>query len=229
MEKEVCNCESCDYRMFVFESLSSTEINSLCSFKYEKVFKKGELIVKEGDNIDDFIYLKTGLIKIYHTLYDSREKIVNIATPMDYVSFLSIFSDTHYKYSISAIADTTICCVKLTIIKDLIKNNGNFALSLMERLSANADKIILQNLCLNMKNLRGRIAYILLLFADNIYKNDNFELPISRKEIAQLIDMTTENVIRILSEFKRDKIIDTIGKKVVILNRKNLEQIAKHG
>ena len=82
---------------------------------------------------------------------------------------------------------------------------------------------------LNSKHLRGRIAYIIILFADKIYNKESFVLPLSRKEIAQLIDMTTENVIRIISEFKKDKIIASVNKSIKVLDRKKLEQIAKHG
>ncbi|MCK9255989.1 MAG: Crp/Fnr family transcriptional regulator [Bacteroidales bacterium] len=229
MTENNCNCEACDYRMLVFESLNSLEINSLCNFKQEKTYKKGDIIVSEGDKIDEFFYIKTGLVKTYHTLYDGREKIVNIATPMDYISLLSVFSETYHKYSISALDDTTVCCVNLHKIKEIIKSNGEFALSLLERISKNADKIILQNLQLNSKHLRGRIAYIIILFADKIYNKESFVLPLSRKEIAQLIDMTTENVIRIISEFKKDKIIASVNKSIKVLDRKKLEQIAKHG
>lgn len=229
MTENNCNCEACDYRMLVFESLNSLEINSLCSFKQEKTYKKGDIIVREGDKINEFFYIKTGLVKTYHTLYDGREKIVNIATPMDYISLLSVFSETYHKYSISALDDTTVCCVNLHKIKEIIKSNGEFALSLLERISKNADKIILQNLQLNSKHLRGRIAYIIILFADKIYNKESFVLPLSRKEIAQLIDMTTENVIRIISEFKKDKIIASVNKSIKVLDRKKLEQIAKHG
>ncbi|MDD3687015.1 MAG: Crp/Fnr family transcriptional regulator, partial [Bacteroidales bacterium] len=114
-------------------------------------------------------------------------------------------------------------------IKQLVEQNGKFALALMEKMSKNADNIIMQNLCLNMKNLRGRIAFILLLFADKIFKKNEFELPVSRKEIAQLIDMTTENVIRIMSEFRKDGIIAADGKNIAILKKNILEQIARHG
>ena len=139
---------------------------------------------------------------------------LNIATPMEFVSLLSVFSEKYYKFSISALDETSVCVISLDLIKSLIISNGNFALGLMEKMSKNADKIILQNLSLNMKNLRGRIAYILLIFSKDIYKSECFDLPVSRKEIAQLIDMTTENVIRILSEFRRDNIIKINGKNI---------------
>lgn len=227
--KTVCNCDACEYRLLVFDSLDSIEVNSLCDYKHERIYKKGEIIVKEGEPITEFFYLKTGLVKSYHTIPDGREKIVHIATPMDFVSLLSVFSETKHRFSLSALDETTVCCIDLPKIKQLVEQNGKFALALMEKMSKNADSIIMQSLCLNMKNLRGRIAFILLLFADKIFKNDVFELPVSRKEIAQLIDMTTENVIRILSEFRNDGIIAAEGKSIVILKKNILEQIARHG
>lgn len=225
----ICNCEGCHFRMVVFESLNNDEIKSVCSVKKEHTYNRGEIIIAEGQEINEFIYLKSGLVKIYRTINTDKQQILNIATPMEFVSLLSVFSEKEYKFSISAIEDTTVCMIDLDIVKNLVLSNGRFALGLMEKMSKNTDKIILQNLSLNMRQLRGRIAYILLLFANEIYKTESFDLPVSRKEVAQLIDMTTENVIRILSEFRKDGIIRINGKNIEIINKKLLEQIAEHG
>jgi CRP/FNR family transcriptional regulator len=215
--------------MVVFESLDNDEIKSVCSVKKEHAYNSGDIIIAEGQDINEFIYLKSGLVKIFRTINNEKQQILNIATPMEFVSLLSVFSENKYKFSISAIEDTTVCMIDLTVVKNLVLSNGRFALGLMEKMSKNTDKIILQNLSLNMRQLRGRIAYILLLFANEIYHSESFDLPVSRKEIAQLIDMTTENVIRILSEFRKDGIIRINGKNIEIINKKLLEQIGAHG
>lgn len=62
-----------------------------------------------------------------------------------------------------------------------------------------------------------------------IYIGHKFNLPISRREIAELINMTTENVIRILSEFRKDKIINIDGKGIEIINLPLLEKISELG
>jgi len=224
-----CNCEGCHFRMVVFDSLNESEINYVCEVKKEQSYKRGDIIIEEGTEIREFIYLKSGLVKIYRKSPSGKEQILNIATPMEFVSLLSVFSETQYKFSICALDDTTVCMIDLETVRKLILSNGAFGLGIMEKMSKNADKIILQNLSLNMKQLRGRIAYILLLFANDIYKSDSFDLPVSRKEIAQLIDMTTENVIRILSEFRKDGLIRINGKNIEIVNKKMIEQISEHG
>ena len=68
-----------------------------------------------------------------------------------------------------------------------------------------------------------------LYFSDQVYFSDSFDLPLARKEIAELIAMTTENVIRILSEFRKDGILKINGKTIEICNRSRLQQIMEHG
>ena len=113
-------------------------------------------------------------------------------------------------------------------MKELVRENGNFALDLLERMSRTADNIIRNYNDINRKNLRGRIAYILLNFSDTIYLNDRFDLPVSRKEIAELIGMTTENVIRILSEFRKEGIIRINGKEIEITDKPKLQFLSEH-
>jgi CRP/FNR family transcriptional regulator len=99
----------------------------------------------------------------------------------------------------------------------------------MSHISQMTDKIIHDNLEIKRKHLKGRIAHVLLYFSEYIYNKNEFELPIARREIAEYIGMTTENVIRTLSEFKKDKIIQTHGKKIVIIDQKLLKSISDFG
>jgi CRP/FNR family transcriptional regulator len=62
-----------------------------------------------------------------------------------------------------------------------------------------------------------------------IYRSERYDIPVSRKEIAELIEMRTENVIRILSELRKDKIIHIEGKSIEILDLHRLEQISEFG
>jgi CRP/FNR family transcriptional regulator len=102
-------------------------------------------------------------------------------------------------------------------------------MDLMVHMSKATDRIILNNLEIRSKNLRGRVAYVMLYFARYIYKTNRFELPISRREIAEYIGMTTENVIRAMSEFRKDDLVRFYGKEVEIVNEKMLENISLFG
>ncbi len=86
------------------------------------------------------------------------------------------------------------------------------------------DRILFEYLDNTQKRLFGRVASVLLYFAD-IFEMNIFELPISRKEISQLVGMSIENVIRTISDLRKDKIIRVYGKSIEIVDMKRLEMI----
>ena len=229
MSYKISNCAECVYRSLAFKNLSPKELELITKNKVEKFYRKGEQICTEGEEISEFMYLQNGLVKLYKTENNRREHIISIAKPKDFIGLLSIFSNTTHIYSISAIEDSVVCFVKLEVIKTFIKNNGIFALDFFEKISSVSDAVIKTRIDINTKQLRGRIAYILLLFSKHIYNSNQFSLPISRKEIAELIDMSTENVIRVLSEFRKDRLIQIEGKRIEILDMKKLEKVYELG
>ncbi len=223
------SCDVCIYRSYLFDDLSKEEFGVLSLSRNEEVYKKGEIVIKEGEEVKNFIYLKEGLLKIYKTIDQRKEQIVGITKPKDFIGLLSAFSNSNNLYSISALEDSEICVIETELIRRMARENGNFALTLLEKMSAINDQILSTRLSINLKNLRGRTAYIILLFAKDIYKDVKFDLPVSRKEIGELIEMRTENVIRILSELRKDGIIGIEGKRIEIMDMKRLKQIAEFG
>ncbi|MBI9054989.1 MAG: Crp/Fnr family transcriptional regulator [Bacteroidales bacterium] len=229
LSHKVNHCKECVYRSWAFKNLSAEELKKINSKKVEKFFRKGEKICLEGDEISSFMYLQNGLVKLYKTEVNTKEHIISIAKPRDFIGLLSIFSNKNHIYSITALEDSIVCFVDLSVIRDFIKTNGIFALDFFEKISSVSDSVIKTRIDINTRQLRGRIAYILLFFSKHIYDSSKFNLPISRKEVAELIDMSTENVIRVLSEFRKDKLIQIEGKNIEIVDIKKLERIYEFG
>ncbi len=224
-----CVCASCDFRDIVFSYLDDGTIQELCNNKEEISFRKGEIINHEGEKITDFKYLKSGLVKLYRRVSNGEEQVITITRPFEFVSNMSIFSEDRYKYSVAAVEDSVVCVVKLDFIKDLFMKNGGFAMGLLTKISKINDKIINQTLDIRQKNLVGRVAFVMLYFSKEIYNSKVFDLPVSRKEIADYIGMSTANVIRTLSDFKKDGIIKVFGKTIEIVDLNKLEIISKRG
>jgi len=224
-----CSCELCELRELFIDNLEEEQMEVVCSSKVEREYRQGEPILKEGTKINDFIYLKSGLVKLFKHDGSGREQIISIAQPMDYVSLLSVFSDDTYNYSVTALEDSVTCNLSMSEIRSLIKINGNLAMNLLSKMSKVADKIILDTLEIRRKHLRGRVAYLLLYFSQEVYFNSEFDLPVSRKEMADYVGMTTENVIRSLSELRKDGILKIYGKTIQIANVETLKSIATYG
>ena len=231
MEKIIfdTNCKDCEFRSMVFDSLTEDEFNLLNTNKSGKIFAKGETIIEEGEIVNEFFYLKKGLVKLHKIGTNNKTHIINIAQPNDFISLLSVFYKSEYEFSITAIEKSTICSIKLDFLKKLVIDNGEFSISILEKMSESYNNIIKTRFLINNKQLRGRIAYILLYFSEIIYKSNRFELPLSRREIGELINMTTENVIRILSEFRKDKIIIIEGKTIEIIIMDFLKKLSRTG
>jgi CRP-like cAMP-binding protein len=228
-KKKPCSCASCDFREVVFSFLDDPSVEDLCDHKEEQFFRKGEVINHEGEKINTFKYLKSGLVKLYRRTPSGDEQVITITRPFEFVSNMSIFSGERYQYSVSALEDSVVCMVKLDFIKDLFLKNGGFAMGLLTKISRINDKIISQTLDIRQKNLIGRVAFVLLYFTNEIYKSRVFDLPVSRKEIADYIGMSTANVIRTLSDFKKEGIIRVFGKTIEVVDIAKLEVIARHG
>ncbi|NVO19623.1 MAG: Crp/Fnr family transcriptional regulator [Bacteroidetes bacterium] len=223
------SCRSCVYSSELFEGLSEEELEFLVNYTSYRSFRKGEIVFLQGDEIRYISFLKKGLLKVFKQDHESRGQIISIAKPNDCVGLLSVFSNHQHQYSIAALEDSLIYYIELTAVHHILRKNGNFGIRLLGRISRAADTIINNAFDISRKNIRGRIAFILHEFSEDIYKKDEFDLPVSRKEIGELIGMTTENVIRVFSEFRRDGIIEIKGKTIRILNKSLLQTLEKFG
>ena len=224
-----CSCELCELKELFVDNLHDDHRDIVCSGKVEREYSQGSSIIKEGTQIKDFTYLKSGLVKLFRTDQSGKEQIISIAKPMDYVSLLSVFSNKNYNYSVTALEDSITCNLKMEDVHKLVNENGKLALNLLSKMSRVADKLILDSLEIRVKHLRGRVAYLLIFFATEIYYTEEFDLPLTRKEMAEFVGMTTENVIRTLSEFRKDGILKIYGKTIQIVNMDSLKSIAEFG
>lgn len=227
--KDIIDCKSCIYRYLLFSELSDSEYEMVNSARTEYIFDRGEIIRQEGQPIKSFLYLRKGLVKLYKTNKNGKDQILSINKPGDFINLLSIFSNSNYKYSIAALEETMVCDVELAALTRVIDGNSEFARKILNRISRISDEIIENRFEISQKQVKGRVAHILLFLSENIYKQTTFRMPITRREIGELISMTTENTIRTISEFKKDGIISFVGKTITILDIDRLKNITKTG
>jgi CRP-like cAMP-binding protein len=224
-----CLCITCEFREIAFSYLNDEVIQELCRHKKERTYRRGEVIHRGGDLITEFKYLKSGLVKLFRTSKNGDEQIVTITKPFEFVSNMSIFSEERYPYSVAALEESAVCCIDLEYIKRLVIENGGFAMGLLTKISKANEKIISLTLDLRQKNLAGRVAYVLLYLSREIYNSNIFDIPVSRREIADFIGMSMANVIRTLSDFKKEGILTFHGKTLEIIDKKKLELVSLMG
>jgi CRP-like cAMP-binding protein len=142
---------------------------------------------------------------------------------------MSNYGDEMHQFSASAILSAEIGYINQQVFNNIIRKNSDFAINLLKTLSIEGLYIFERLLSQSHKQLPGRIADVILYFSDVIFKKEEFEFPVTRRELAELAGTTKESFIRTLAEFKNDKIISLEGSKVSIKSMKIIRTLSELG
>jgi CRP/FNR family transcriptional regulator len=226
--KKNVGCSECQLKCEIYQVLVETggdfsRINPLHVF-----YDRHEYICKQGSSVTHAIYIVEGSAKLFIEGLNNRNITLYIMTPHSYIGLLSFFETPFYSYSVKALENSHICMVDLDCVKQLYIENHNFLLKLNKAFGKSVSSILSKIITLNQKNIRGRIADS-LLYLSRLYDNETFTMLLSRKELGELSAISEENVVRLLGEFKREKIIHVEGKTIQIIDKKLLEKISEVG
>ena len=175
------------------------------------------------------MFIKSGLVKIYKEGRNGKILILRIDTPNNYLGLMSVFGHDIHQFSGAAIENSEIYFTDINAFKTLIKENGIFAIKLMNSISQEGLFLFERLMSQSHKQLPGRIADVILYFAEKIYHSSAITLPLTRRELAELAGTTKESFIRTLTEFKNDKIIDLDGSSLEIKSLKIIKTLSELG
>jgi CRP/FNR family transcriptional regulator len=222
-------CVSFVYELSCFDLLTEEEKVLVDTRSLLVNFKKGEMICKQGSFASHIMYLEKGLVKIYLE-GNPKDLILTITPQKNLMGLQSLYEgNSTFLYSISTYTDSVVRLIDIQIFKQLLKQNPNFAYRVINILNESTSQSYGRFFSLTQKQLHGRLADILLCLSRKIFKSESFELPISRSDLSDLTSMSTESVIRILKDFKDDKIIDINNKSISLLDIPRLENISAKG
>ncbi|MBN1596949.1 MAG: Crp/Fnr family transcriptional regulator [Bacteroidales bacterium] len=192
-------------------------------------FNKKEIIFRQNTRTSHIMYIKSGLVKIFKEGRNGKYIILKVALPEDFLGLLSIYGGDTHQYSVSAIQPSEICFVDINVFNSILKSNGAFSSKIIGKIANDGLFIFERLMSQSHKQLPGRIADVILYFAETIYGSESFEFPFTRRELAELAGTTKESFIRTLAEFKHDKIIDLEGSMVKINSMKIVKTLSDLG
>ncbi|HHJ09322.1 MAG TPA: Crp/Fnr family transcriptional regulator [Bacteroidetes bacterium] len=226
--QHIPQCEPCSLKNnSLFKHLSQDEFDHLNYHKTCYFHKRGEIIYYEGSHISGCYCINRGIIKIYKTGIDGKEQIILFAKPGDIIGYRSILSNELACTSAKVIEDTILCYIPADTLISLVKSNPNFSMELMKLACKELGEANAYITDIAQKTVRERLAEILIHLKDNFgLDQDNvLQISLTREELANIVGTATESVIRLLSEFKTDRLIDLNGRKIKILNVQGLTKI----
>lgn len=223
------NCSNCAFKSLATNTLNLEQISYLNNNCSDTSFKRGELIFKEGALSLNIVYIKTGLVKLHMKGVGDHEQIIKMVKAPNYLGIPTTVGDKINKYGATALDETSVCFIDLNTFKNLLLDNKDFAYQIIIELCKNE----LDNFksCFNkiQKQSSGLLADTLLKFSSSIYNSLEFEIPLSRQELADLLGTSRENVSRNISELQKNRIIVMDKRKIKILDENRLKIISGLG
>ena len=222
-------CDSCSLETgSIFKYLTPDEVDALNFEKDFRYYKRGDILYQEGNRISGFFCIHSGIIKVFKTGFDGKEQIIRFAKKGDIIAYRSVLSNELACTSAKVIEDCQVCFIPSEILTSFIRTNPSYALELLKLAChelGEANSFITD---IAQKTVRERLAEVLLFLVNDFgLDNDSFlNISLTREELANIVGTATESVIRLLSEFKSDKLVELNGRKIKILNTKGLEKIS---
>jgi CRP-like cAMP-binding protein len=222
------DCKLCAIKSKAASKLSADEIEKL-SFSCALVkFRKGDSLIRQGTFSTNVAYLRSGLAKV-HVKGPYHEQIVRIVKYPSYLGLPTTFGDKINQYSVTVIEAAEVCFIDINTFRYLLKANHEFSYEIMLELCRNELEVFYRCANRTQKQMRGKIADVLIELSERIYNSDIFNIPLNQEDLGNLVDSSRESVSRVLTEFEKDGIIRLAGKKVEITNKKSLLLISANG
>ncbi|MFD1614867.1 Crp/Fnr family transcriptional regulator [Gelatiniphilus marinus] len=221
-------CEQCIIKQFnSLKALTTSELVRISGCKTSMKIKKGDVIFEEGETINGVYCVKDGICKLSKLSANGKDQIVKMVVKGQLLGQRSLISDESSNLQAVALNDMEVCFIpKSEIINDL-QNNSKFSFEVLKEMANDlkeADDVIVN---MAQKSVRERLAEALIYIHDSFGTNPDGTLSVllSREDFANIVGTATESAIRVLSQFKREGLIATIGKQIKIEDIDGLKRV----
>lgn len=211
-----------------FTDLSTEELDRLLLSSPAKFYKKGSVIYEEGTKMKGCYFIYSGILKIYQTGREGKEQIIKFEQAGDLFGFRSVISCEPACTSVKTLSDTILCYLSGTALLELLKSNPGFAYEMIQITCKELGESNRYIRDIAQKSVKKRLAEILVMLADDFgLENDGtLKLSLTREDLGNFVGTATETVIRLLSEYKNEGLVESVGRKIKLLDLERLKTIA---
>ncbi len=223
------NCDACEIKCELVKSLNNREYNSSDSFKRDIVYKKGETIFKQSSYISHIAFVRSGLIKIVAEGANNKNFIVKFIEGGQYIGLEYLFNKNYINFTATVVKNSDICLIDKEKLSELVLNNNELTMSIFNLLSADNRFLTKRLNVMGTKQLHGRLATAILNLTAGKWHKENVFPSVTKKELAEYSGMSPESLMRLLNEFKLDRIVLANGKDIKINDYDILVKLSQIG
>lgn len=224
-------CSACELRdESIFCDLPSEYLSSLDRAKKEQILPAHRMLFQEGDQPKGLYCVYSGKVKVYKMDANGNQQIVRLAGPGDLVGYRSLLIDEPYLANAESLEETHLCYLAKQDFFHILGNHPRTAMNVIQLLAGNLGHAESQLIALSHKTVRERLAEFLLHFKEKYGiqtpRGIRLNISLTRLELAELIGTTRESATRLLSDFKKKRLIATQGREITLLDVPRLLEAA---
>nr|WKN35479.1 Crp/Fnr family transcriptional regulator [Tunicatimonas sp. TK19036] len=225
------SCEACKSREnSLFGVLCHAQLTDISENKSCTLYRKGQILFHEGTRPLGVFCINQGKVKVYKLGYDGKEQIVHVAGQGGILGYKALIAEEPYSVSAETLDDCTICFLPRQSFLEAVSKSPELNQRILKQVCHELG-VMNENLTNQaQRTVRERLAITLLKLRDTYgmdYHDDStIEINLTREDLANMVGTATETLIRLLHEFKEDKLISTQGRKISIDDAKGLAKEA---
>ena len=210
----------------LFDELPREDLDILSQHKTCIRYKKGQTLFYEGTRPMGLFCINSGKVKVYKISSEGKEQILKLAKPGDFLGYRALISEEFYNSSATVIEEGAMCYIPKSDFLEIMQKNPRFFQRMAKRVAHELGLMEQKLVTIAQKSVRERLAATLIMLKETYGmegdESDLIDIALSREDLANIIGTATETVIRLLSDFKSQKLISLQGKKIKVLNHKGL-------
>lgn len=217
----------------LFQGLDEYCLNEIFDTKNIIRYKKGQCVYYEGARPQGVYCVLAGKLKVVKLYPEGKEQILHLVKEKDVLGLRCVMTRESYSNSAITLEESEICYLTKERFFELFSEFPAIQKKVLEYVSVRMDLLENKIVCLSQYSVRERLALNLLLLSSYFgIEKDNevlIDISLSREDMANMIGTATETVIRLLSEFKKEGILNFSGRKMTIVNIADLKKLAHTG
>lgn len=209
------------------KDVQSTGLVQKMAEQYEVTgYEKKQMLYSEGKRPRFLYYLVKGKVKGFKVHEDGKEYITNLYSEGDFIGYTALIEDTNYDDSASVLEEAEVMQIPREDFLQMVYGDISIASKFIHIITQNVKEKEERLLNLAYGSLRKRIAKALVNIVEKFHlKEQTNPIEISREDIAQYVGTATESLIRTLSDFKAEKLIEIRSGKIIVNNVEKLRHL----
>jgi CRP-like cAMP-binding protein len=196
-----------------------------------KQFKKDQNIFTEGTYPAGIFFLKKGKVKKYKMLNRGKEQIIYICSEGELLGYAAFLGEERYPDSAASLTDASIGFISREKLVRLFEQHSELSKMLMKSISHEFGVLVNFIATFTQKTVRERVALTLLILHEKFKEkindeDDEVQIILTRKDLANMVGTAVETLVRLLHDFKDEQLITTKGRKIIVIDKHKLLEIA---